>query len=37
MKKREGDFSVSYAGVAESVCRTGQKKYAKFGEAFGYF
>lgn len=35
MKKREGDFSVSYSGVAESVCRTGQKKYAKFGEAFG--
>ena len=31
LKKREGDFSVNYANVAETVCLTGAKQFRKFG------
>ncbi|KAK4017028.1 hypothetical protein OUZ56_031984 [Daphnia magna] len=34
MKKREGDFSISYADVAETACRTGPPQFAKYGRAF---
>ena len=36
MKKREGDFSISYADVAQTACRTGPPQYAKFGNASRY-
>jgi len=31
-----GDFSVSYADVAEAACRTGPKQFHKYGKAFRY-
>jgi hypothetical protein len=35
MKKREGDFSISYADVAETACKTSNNpKYAKYARAF---
>jgi hypothetical protein len=35
MKKREGDFSISYADVAATACKTGNNpKYAKYARAF---
>ncbi|XP_046645066.1 proton-coupled amino acid transporter-like protein CG1139 [Daphnia pulicaria] len=35
MKKREGDFSISYADVAETACKTSNNpNYAKYARAF---
>lgn len=36
MKKREGDFSVSYADVAETACLTGDPKFVKYAKAARY-
>ncbi|KAK4017027.1 hypothetical protein OUZ56_031983 [Daphnia magna] len=35
MKRRDANFSISYAGTAEMACRTGQPQYAKYARAFG--
>lgn len=36
MKTRKGDFSVSYAHVAETACLTGAKQFHKFAKPARY-